>query len=112
MFVNPFNGRNDCSKYDSKELEIAYNIYRGELLEFVPVQHVQISESEEYDSAHFQVNQNQLANLKRHSAYYNDYFTKHTIDDSTDGIWIPIEKADYFELNKDEYYVFLRNGTT
>ena len=76
MFVNPFNGRNDCSKYDSKELEIAYNIYRGELLESVPVQHVQISESEEYDSAHFQVNQNQLANLKRHSAYYNDYFTK------------------------------------
>ena len=69
MFVNPFTEEKDWSQHDFKELEIAYNVYHGDILELVPVRSLLTTESE-YGSAHFRLNRSQGANLQCHSTFY------------------------------------------
>ena len=100
MFVNPFTEEKDWSQYDFKELEIAYNVYLGEIRELVPIRSISTTESR-YDSAHFQLTQSQVANLQRHSTFYKGHFTYHPIDENADEIWISIENTKQLDLNKD-----------
>ena len=101
IHVNPFSDHVDWRDYSFSDMQFAWELYHEQTVsKLIPPKKIRPKPTE-HDSAHLQLTKKQVANLRRHSAFYNGHFSRHPIDGKTNEIWIAIDNVDHINLNLD-----------